>query len=282
MNDLKNKVAVVTGAASGIGLSIAEQCVSEGIKVVIADINEKILTRCERRLKKKGGDILAVVTDVSKAKAVEILAQKTLNAFDEVHLLFNNAGVGMPGLTWEYSLEDWEWILGVNLWGVIHGLKYFIPIMLKQENECYVVNISSLEGLIPGFLGGSPYGVTKAGVICLSQNLRIDLEKLNSKIKVSVVCPGLVNTKIFSSWMRKPAEYQNDSERDILDIKYDEKIDIYREIMKESPGIPPEDVAAAIFKGIKQEKFVIFSHTQRSVKEMIKERMDEILNAFDN
>src|SRR5215471_5510451 len=143
MKEFKGKVAVITGAASGIGRGIAERCLTEGIKVVLADIDETSLRKTERELKSQGANVLAVRTDVSKRSEVEQLARQTLDAFGHVHLLFNNAGVGAGGAPWEATWNDWEWVIGVNLWGVIHGVKVFTPLMLAQNTECHIVNTSS-------------------------------------------------------------------------------------------------------------------------------------------
>ena len=160
MKNFKDKVAVVTGAASGIGKAIAQRCVQEGMKVVLADIEEKPLAQTGDDLKKAGATVLSVLTDVSKINDVEQLARKTLGDFGEVHLLFNNAGVTAGTSIWESTLADWEWVIGVNLWGVIHGIRTFVPIMLKQDNECHIVNTSSVAGLISS-PGDGIYKVTK-------------------------------------------------------------------------------------------------------------------------
>lgn len=130
MRELKNKVAVITGAASGIGRGIANRCVKEGMKVVLADIEARALSRAEKQMKKSGATVISILTDVSKAEDVELLAQKTLNNFGEVHLLCNNAGVGVGGLMWEYTLSDWKWVMNVNLWGVIRANVWYIPYFL--------------------------------------------------------------------------------------------------------------------------------------------------------
>jgi NAD(P)-dependent dehydrogenase (short-subunit alcohol dehydrogenase family) len=149
MNEFKGNVAVITGAASGIGLALADRCVQEGMKVVLADVEPEPLAKAEAALKASGGSVLAVRTDVSRAKDVEALAQKTRSAFGAVHLLCNNAGVaGTPAPVWESTVADWEWVLGVNLWGVIHGVRVFAPIMLAQDTDCHIVNTASMAGLI--------------------------------------------------------------------------------------------------------------------------------------
>lgn len=140
MQEFTGRVAVVTGAASGIGRSLALRCAQEGMKVVVADINAQALAQTESELKRAGTAVLAVQTDVSKASDVEVLAERTLNTFGAVHVLFNNAGVGRLTRIWEAPLAEWEWVLGVNLWGVIHGIHTFVPVMLKQEEEAHIVS----------------------------------------------------------------------------------------------------------------------------------------------
>ncbi|MHA1885401.1 MAG: SDR family NAD(P)-dependent oxidoreductase, partial [Promethearchaeota archaeon] len=159
MKEFKNKVVVITGAGSGIGLALAERCAKEGMKVVVADIDKIGLRRAQRKIKRIGGESVAVLTDVSKANDIEELAKKALEAYGAVHLLVNNAGIGNTKYTWEYTIKDWEWQLGVNLWGVIHGVRIFAPIMLKQNDESRIVNVSSMEGMATGSgPGGAVYG----------------------------------------------------------------------------------------------------------------------------
>ena len=172
MKDFKDKVAVITGAGSGIGLALAIQCAQEGMKVVLADIDRKFLRRANRKLERMGASFLTVLTDVSKSTDIEALAKETLDKFGEIHLLINNAGVGHSKYTWNYTLKDWEWQLGVCLFGVAHGVRIFTPIMLKQDTECHIVNVSSIEGLLPGSgPGGAFYGAAKHGIVSLSETL---------------------------------------------------------------------------------------------------------------
>jgi NAD(P)-dependent dehydrogenase (short-subunit alcohol dehydrogenase family) len=209
MKDFRGKVAVITGAASGIGRGIAERCVSEGMKLVLADIDEANLTKAETELKTAGGTVLGVRTDVSKRSDVERLARQALDAFGQVHLLLNNAGVAAGGAAWEATWNDWEWVIGVNLWGVIHGVKAFTPLMLAQNTECHIINTSSAAGLIVGG-GFAPYAVTKHAVVALSESLYLTLQQRNSLVKVSVLCPGLVRTNIANAERNRPAELRND------------------------------------------------------------------------
>src|SRR4030042_4453683 len=176
MKEFKGKVAVITGAASGVGLGLAERCAQEGMKVVLAGINEDTLRKAEKDIKKTGATTLVVKTDVSKASDVETLAKKTIDSFGAVHLLFNNAGVSAGISVWGSTLADWEWTLGVNLWGVIYGVHFFVPIMLKQNTECHIVNISSGNGLLTSINKdrkstrlNSSHGYISYAVFCLKK-----------------------------------------------------------------------------------------------------------------
>ena len=160
MKEFAGKVAVITGAASGIGRAIAEKCVRLGGKVVLADIDETSLSNAETDLKSLGGDVLCLKTDVSRRGDVESLARKAFAAYGAVHLLFNNAGVAAGGAPWEATWNDWDWVIGVNLWGVIHGVKVFTPLMIAQNAECHIVNTASTAGLTVGSFS-APYAVTK-------------------------------------------------------------------------------------------------------------------------
>lgn len=277
MKEFKNKVAVITGAASGIGRGLAKACADREIKISLADINEKALRRTEKLLKKNGADVISILTDVSNAKDVEFLAQKTLDEYGKIHLLFNNAGIGRAGLSWENTVEDWEMVLGVNLWGVIYGIQTFVPIMLKQNIECYIVNTSSIEGIISRGLGGATYGVSKHGIICLSERLALELEQQEAKVKVSVLCPGFVNTNIFLtglSQLKDPSQY-------MVDPKLEELKQLLKQFLEASPPQSPDEVAEVTFQAIEEDKFYIFTHKQPIIKELIKERFENILKEFD-
>ena len=176
MKDFAGKVAVITGGASGIGHGIAEWCARAGVKVVLADIDEEALSKAGEELKPLGGAVLCVRTDVSKRDDVEALARQAFDAFGGVHLLFNNAGVAAGGAPWEATWNDWEWVLGVNLWGVIHGVKVFTPLMMAQNTECHIVNSSSAAGLVTGGFS-APYSASKHAVVALSESLYLTLKE---------------------------------------------------------------------------------------------------------
>jgi len=270
MKEFKGKVAVVTGAASGIGRGIAERCVGEGMQVVLADIEESSLTKAEAELKAAGGTVLAVKTDVSKCGEVERLARRTLEAFGQVHLLFNNAGVGAGGAPWEATWNDWEWVIGVNLWGVIHGVKVFTPLMLAQNTECHIVNTSSTAGLIVG--GGlAPYAVTKHAVVALSESLYLSLQQRNSLVKVSVLCPGLVRTNILDAERNRPPELRNEP----VPLTPDMQAGLAAFKAAIDASMPPLQVADAVFDAIRKEQFYILSHPEWL--EAVQLRTDKLL-----
>ncbi|MET0880736.1 MAG: SDR family NAD(P)-dependent oxidoreductase [Acidimicrobiales bacterium] len=202
MDDLEGKVAVVTGAASGIGRALADRWVTEGMKVVLADVEEGPLDAARDEFDARGADVLAVRTDVSDAAQVEALAAATLDHFGAVHLVCNNAGVGGGGLIWEAELEEWDWVLGVNLLGVVHGIKAFVPHLVAQD-EGHVVNTASIAGFAYGPMMG-PYNASKAAVVAISETLKADLALHGSKVGVSVLCPGWVNTRIHESDRNRP------------------------------------------------------------------------------
>ena len=198
MREFEDRVAVVTGAASGIGLAQAERFAAEGMKIVMADIEAEALESARKGLAGKAAAILATRVDVSKAEDVERLAQETYKAFGAAHVLCNNAGVAVVGAVHEHSLADWEWVLGVNLWGVIHGVRSFVGRMLEGGEEGHIVNTASMAGLTTSpFM--SVYDVTKHGVVALSESMYKEFAMTGAKIGVSVVCPGLINTNIMRS-----------------------------------------------------------------------------------
>ncbi len=271
MKEFKDRVAVVTGGASGIGRAMADRFGAEGMKVVLADVEEKALRLAEGEMREKGVDVIGVLTDVSKPEEFQNLAQQTLDAFGAVHVVCNNAGVaGAWGRIWENTLDDWNWIMGVNLWGVIHGVRTFLPIMLEQGEEGHVVNTASLAGLMPG---RGIYGVTKQAVVALSESLYNDLKMAEAKIGVSVLCPGWVDTNIADADRNRPAglsktvEPMSDDQRAVMDAAV-------RNFLK--TGLQPSAVADQVFEAIRDDKLYIITHPQMDF--IFKERFDDIMN----
>jgi NAD(P)-dependent dehydrogenase (short-subunit alcohol dehydrogenase family) len=271
MKEFKDKVAVITGAASGIGRAIAEGCAQRGMKIVLADIEEEPLFETAREMKDGGAAVLAVPTDVSKSGDVEELARKTVAAFNAVHLLCNNAGVGALNPILGSTAADWEWVMGVNLWSVIHGVRVFTPIMLGQDTDCHIINTASRAGLICGPTLGI-YRVTKHGVVALSETLYHELMERRAKIMVSVLCPSFVDTQILDSERNRPLELRNDPvranspEKEALEKKI-------RQAMK--TAISSRKVADLVFDAVEEQRFYVFPHPE--LKDLVRLRMEDIL-----
>lgn len=260
MKDFKGKVAVITGGANGIGFSIAQECAKREIKIVIADINESDLKKAEEKLKAQGAEVLSVKTDVIKYEDMERLANKTLERFGHVDLLFNNAGIVVAGPAWLLSLNDWEWIMKVNVWGIIHGEKAFIPTMLKQDTECHIINTASAAGLL-SLDGMSAYHTSKFAAVALSESTYLDLQCVTDKIKMSVFCPGFVQTDLNNCERHRPKDYENDSNDEYYQSdSYKEEEEQKHKVIQN--GIPVDEVGATIFEAIEEEKFYILTHPE--------------------
>jgi NADP-dependent 3-hydroxy acid dehydrogenase YdfG len=255
MKDLREKVAVVTGAASGIGFAMTERFAAEGMKVVLADVEEDALLAAERALGERGATTLAVRTDVTRAGEVEALARAALERFGAVHVLYN-AGVSGEGLpVWEQTVECWQWVLGVNLWGVVHGIRAFVPTMLAQ-GEGHVVNTASMAGhLSMPFL--SVYNATKFAVVTISECLHYELQMAGSPVRVSVLCPGFVRTRIADAERNRPAELRNEVRRSEMAQAFQTAIRGFVE-----SGKAPAEVAADVVDAIRAERFWIFPHPE--------------------
>jgi NAD(P)-dependent dehydrogenase (short-subunit alcohol dehydrogenase family) len=271
MRDLAGRVAVVTGAASGIGLGMATRFAQEGMHVVLADVEEPALARACEDLSGRGFTVRGVQTDVSQAESVDALAQQTLEAFGGVHILCNNAGVG-GGFTrvWEASVKDWEWILGVNLWGVIHGMRTFLPLMLSSGEEGHVVNTASVAGLLPGT---RPYCVSKHGVVALSEALYNNLAQIGAPIGVSVLCPGLIDTRIMYAFRNRPARLLNTPGVQVTDRELARAERIGN--MASELGLAPAEVARFVVEAIRTDQFYVLTHTR--FDEAIRTRTEDML-----
>lgn len=271
MKEFRDRVAVVTGGASGIGRAMADRFAGAGMRVVLADVEESALRTVEAEMRAQGATVLGVVTDVAKVEAVENLAQKTLTAFSGVHIVCNNAGVGGGfGPSWTQPLQNWEWGFGVNLWGVIHGIRTFVPIMLKQDTEGHIVNTASMAGLLSApFM--SVYDATKFAVMTISESLHFELAMQHAKVKVSVLCPGFVNTNIATSDRNRPAQLQPGEQQ------FSETEMAFASMMFAgiAAGTPPAEVAEKVFTAIQNEQFYIFSHPEFLTA--VRTRMEAIL-----
>jgi len=270
MQDFEGKVAVVTGAASGIGRGLAERFAQEGMRVVLADVEAPALDAAVLELRRAEHQVIGVRTDVADPASVERLAQQALQAFGKVHIVCNNAGVaGGRGLIWESSLQDWRWLINVNLWGVVHGVRTFLPIMLGQDEPGHVVNTASAAGLLPG---SGIYGVTKHAVVSLSETLYAHLQLIQAKVHASVLCPGFVRTNIPDAARNRPAELQNKNEPPLNPIEEAIRARIAQAF---AAARPPAEVADIVLDAIREERFWIT--TTEDFDEAIRGRVDGIL-----
>jgi NAD(P)-dependent dehydrogenase (short-subunit alcohol dehydrogenase family) len=273
MKEFKGKVAVVTGAASGIGRAMAERFAASGMKVVLADVEMGALAQTEAEMKVAGATVLAVRTDVSSAADVQALAGRTIDAFGAVHILCNNAGVPpVVGPSWELTEADWQWVLGVNLWGVIHGIRVFVPIMLKQGSEGHIVNTASIAGLLSAPWAAT-YDVAKHGVVTLSESLHGELALTGSKVKVSVLCPAWVKTQLMDGGRNRPSALRDESRPESGVPQASVMEQAFRQFV--ATGTEPAGVAEMVLEAIWQERFYVLPHPQW--KAQIRARMENIL-----
>ena len=249
MDEFEGRVAVVTGAASGIGLATATRFAQEGMRVVLADIERDSLEAAVSKLQGQGNEVLGVPTDVSQWDAIQHLADQTLSAFGQVNVVHNNAGVVRAGRMEELSLADWEWVLGVDLWSVIYGVKTFLP-LIREAGEGHIVNTASSSGLQSAPDIG-PYNVAKFGVVALSETLQFELIAEDSPIGASVLCPGAVATRITESERNRP-DAAADTETNQRFRSFASKL--------VGEGLSPESVAEQVVHAVRAREFWILTH----------------------
>jgi NAD(P)-dependent dehydrogenase (short-subunit alcohol dehydrogenase family) len=254
MKDFEGKTAVITGGASGIGRAMGELFLGKGMNVVLADIEQSALDSTVDALA-GAGDCIGVVTDVSKADSVQSLADAAVERFGGIHLACNNAGVFAGGLLWEESLADYQWQMDVNVWGVVHGIRSFVPVMAAQDSECHLVNTASMAAVTAMPYSGI-YHMTKHAVLALSESLYHELAFHVPNVKVSVLCPEAINTGIARSERNRPADYSASG-----DIVESGERDMVMQALADTTagGIGPEVMAQRVYDAIVEERFYILS-----------------------
>jgi NAD(P)-dependent dehydrogenase (short-subunit alcohol dehydrogenase family) len=254
MKDFPGKVAVITGAGSGFGREFARIGAARGMKLVLADIEADALEATRAELEAGGAEVAGLRVDVSKGDEVEALADLAYERFGAVHLLFNNAGVGSGGFVWENSVTDWDWVLGVNLWGVIHGVRSFVPRMIDGGADGHVVNTASVAGLLSPQLMGV-YNVSKHAVVTLTETLYQDLRIAGARIGVTLLCPAFVPTGIAQSQRNRPETLKE------ADLTESQKAAAAQTRKAVSSGkITAADVGRITFEAIEENRFYCLTH----------------------
>ncbi len=255
MKELRGRIAVVTGAASGIGRGLAERFAAEGMKVALADVDETGLDLAVRELTKAGAEAIGVLANVARVEEVEALAERTLEAFGAVHVLCNNAGVEGGAPFADIPLELWDWVLGVDFWGVVHGCRTFLPLLAEQE-EGHIVNTASLAALSGWLPTGTPYVASKFAVLGLSENLYHELAAAGSSVHISVFCPGLVVSRLPWAERNRPPEIQVDDDHPARRAV----IESLRSLLEAGGGMSAEDAAGIVVSAIRENRFFVLTH----------------------
>lgn len=273
MKDFKGKTAFVTGAASGIGLAMARTFLDRGMNVMMADVEQSALDAAAHSLSNHGDRVGKVLADVSVGEALNEAAAKTFEKFGKVHILCNNAGVSRGGAIEEISLADWDWTIGVNLYGTLHGIRAFLPHMKAHGEPSHIVSTSSMSGLTPKALAG-PYAATKFAIVGLSDVLRQECEGTN--VGVSVLCPGWTKTNMPDNGRNRPARFGGayDFRADPLLAERNK-----RYVDGAANGLDPLDLAALVVRAIEEKEFYIITEPGR--RKDVQARYDQLLRAFD-
>jgi NAD(P)-dependent dehydrogenase (short-subunit alcohol dehydrogenase family) len=279
MQSFSEKTCVITGAGSGLGREFALLAAKLGMRLVLADVQQDALKQTEASVTALGADVLSHVCDVRRGDEVESLAQAAVKRFGAIHVVFNNAGVGAGGLIWESTQQDWEWVLGVNLWGVIHGVRVFTPLMLASAKadpnfEGHIINTASMAGLLtPPAMG--IYNVSKHAVVALTETLYHDLSLIDAPIGVSVLCPYFVPTGISHSDSVRPSDTQATTQP----TRSQQISQAMLEKAVSAGKISAAEVAQITFDAIKAGQFYIYSHPQALGN--VERRMQDILQAHN-
>jgi NAD(P)-dependent dehydrogenase (short-subunit alcohol dehydrogenase family) len=269
MNELRNKTAVVTGAASGIGLELARVFAEQGMNVVLADIEQPKLSEAVDAVTSLGAEALGVLTDVGSGESVAALCQASVDRFGSVQVLCNNAGVYTGGLLWEQTEDDYEWLIRVNQWGIIHGLRHFVPQMISQGDACHIVNTSSMASMCTLPFAGV-YHMTKHAALALSECLFHELAMTAPQISVSCLCPELVNTGIAASARNRPAELAEENVTEMQQMSMTAITDAT------AGSLPPRVLADRVLQAIKDGVFYILPPDDNPWRDTANTRLEDL------
>ncbi len=275
MRAFAGKTAVITGAASGMGLAMARRFAVEDMHVVMADIEPGALAQAVGELERDGRSVCGVTVDTMQRESVDQLRDQAIERFGNVHILCNNAGVtglddavgvvGGVNMTWDVPQQTWDWVMGVNFWGVLYGIQSFVPHMLSHGEEGHVVNTASLAGLLPG---GSAYTVSKHAVLALTEGLYQQFEHLGANLSASALCPGLVRTNLHRAECNRPAEFGE--QRADVSVETSEQIAESMAIAKD-----PEEIAELVFEAVREQRCYMLPHTEED--DSVRSRAEHVL-----
>ncbi len=271
MRAFAGRVAVVTGAASGMGRAFARRFAEEGMRVVLADVEREALDRTVAELRAQGHQVTGVPTDVMSRASVQDLARATLDVYGKVHLVCNNAGVEgyLDGAIWEATERDWRWTMGVNFWGVVHGVETFLPILLAQGEEGHVVNTASMTAVVRAT---NMYAITKQAVLAYSETVYGHLRERGARVGISVLCPGIVATQLFLGSRNRPRELRNEQEPPGAAEGAELRRRMHQRL---AAGMPPAEVAEILVRAVREERFYVL--TDHEWDESIRRRTEDVL-----
>ena len=279
MQEFNNKVAVITGGGSGLGRELALSCAARGMKLVLGDVDEAGMQETQRLVEEAhpGTESATMRLDVSRLEQVQELAELCKSRFGGAHLIFNNAGVSVNGPIWQSTVDDWDWVMGVNLYGVVWGVKVFTP-MLIEQNEGHIINTASAAGWLNGPSSGV-YNVSKTSVVALSETLALDLQDAQANVGVSVLCPAFFPTGIHQSERNRPTDKADTLEKSEVSLKRAAAL----KYAVENGRIPASDIAEMTLKAVENDQFYVFPH--RKIRQLIKlraEAADREQGVFDS
>lgn len=257
MKEFKDKVALITGAANGFGAEFVKEAACRGMRIAAVDIEKEEVEAICKIAREKGAEAIAIHADVTKPEEVERMVSETMAAYGQIDLLMNNAGVAIPGVVWELPLRDWEWIVHANLLSQVYAMRLVIPIMLKQGTPCHIMNTASVAGMITS--NGMPaYHATKHAAVALAESVDYDLQAIGANIRISVYCPGFVQTDLHNYERHRPEQYRDDSDPYYKSASFFRGQKTAEHVIK--TGMPIDSVGMSVFTALEDEDFYILTH----------------------